>query len=209
MIKRNLIPTSALEEKLGALTPPQRLLLILAIFLVLGAGFYFYKYKPQAQRISGLKASIVKQEKRLAELKDAAAQVEVFKEQLAKSEEELDALLALLPDKREIPGLLESVSQLGAEVGLENILFQPQPEQLNEFYAAIPVRLDLLGSYHELGIFFDKISKLDRILKVDNVNMSRHKDASLQVGCTIMTYRFIENAGANDKSVKHNKKGRK
>jgi type IV pilus assembly protein PilO len=84
------------------------------------------------------------------------------------------------------------VSQLGAQVGLENILFQPQPEQVQEFYAIIPIRLDLLGRFHELGTFFDKISKLDRILKVENLSLARREDSSLQVGCTIVTYRFLD-----------------
>ena len=82
---------------------------------------------------------------------------------------------------------------MGAQVGLENILFQPQVEQAKEFYAMIPVRLDLIGTYHELGTFFDRISKLNRILKVDSVTLTRQKDsARLQVNCTIVTYRFVE-----------------
>jgi type IV pilus assembly protein PilO len=78
-------------------------------------------------------------------------------------------------------------------VGLENILFQPQAEQPREFYAIIPIRLDLIGTYHKLGVFFDSMSKLNRILKVENLTMTRQKGASvLQVGCTVMTYRFLE-----------------
>jgi type IV pilus assembly protein PilO len=128
---------------------------------------------------------------------------------LGESEIEFAQLLSMLPDQKEIPGLLDSVSQLGAQVGLENILFQPQPEQPHEFYAAIPVRLDLLGSYHKLGTFFDKISKLNRILKVDNLSISRRSDSSLQVGCTIITYRFIEQAQTEKTNKKNAVKSKK
>lgn len=190
MIKLSIPPT--LQEKLEALTLAQRVMVFIATFIILGGAFYFFKYKPDAQHIAGLKANIKQQENRLVELKRAAAQVEVLQKEVAESEKELAQLLTMLPDQKEIPGLLDSVSQLGAQVGLENILFQPQPEQPQEFYAVIPIRLDLLGRFHELGTFFDKISKLDRILKVENLSLARRDDSSLQVGCTIVTYRFLE-----------------
>jgi type IV pilus assembly protein PilO len=73
------------------------------------------------------------------------------------------------------------------------VSFQPQPEQLHDFYAAIPVRLELIGSYHELGAFLDRVSKLDRIVKVDNLSLTRLKQPpKLQVSCTVVTYRFVE-----------------
>jgi len=190
MIKVTLPP--AMQEKLESLTTLQRALVFAATFVVLSGAFYFFKYKPDSEHIAGLKANIKQQENRLVELKRASAQVEVLEKEVAESEKEFARLLSMLPDQKEIPGLLDSVSQLGAQVGLENILFQPQPEQPQEFYAVIPIRLDLLGTYHELGTFFDKISKLNRILKVENLNISRRNDSSLQVGCTIVTYRFLE-----------------
>lgn len=192
MIKFSIPPT--LQEKLDNLTSVQRAMVFAATFIILGGAFYFLRYKPDAQHIAGLKANIKQQENRLVELKRAAAQVEVLQKEVAGSEKELAQLLSMLPDQKEIPGLLDSVSQLGAQVGLENILFQPQPEQMQEFYAIIPIRLDLLGRYHELGTFFDQISKLNRILNVENLTITRRNDSSLQVGCTIVTYRFLEKA---------------
>jgi type IV pilus assembly protein PilO len=191
------------QEKLGELTPPQRILLVLATVLVLGGAFYLFQFKDQAQAINRLQASIAEQEKKLVTLKQAVADAEKLKVDLAKSEEELKQVLSLLPDQKEIPGLLDNISQLGAEVGLENILFQPQPEQAQEFYAAIPIRLDLVGTYHELGVFLDRVSKLNRILKVENLNLTRQKDGSmLQVGCTVVTYRFVDKPPQQDAAPK-------
>lgn len=192
-MRSDFLSIAPLQEKLEALSTLQRALLVVATLVILAGSFYFLKYKPQSERLQGLESKISQQEKRLSQLKKAASQIDTFREKLAASEEQLAELLALLPDEKEIPGLLDSISQLGAQVGLENVLFQPQPEQKHEFYAVIPVRLDLLGTYHELGVFYDKISKLNRILKVDSLNMTRQKDSSLlQVGCTIITYRFLE-----------------
>ncbi len=192
MIKMTL-PVGPLLEKLSALTPLHKGLVVAATFLVLGAGFYFLKYQDQINKAQRLRVAIADQEKKLNSLKQAAVQVAALQKELEQSEEEFTRLLSFLPDQKEIPGLLEKVSQLGAQVGLENILFQPQVEQAKEFYAMIPVRLDLIGTYHELGTFFDRISKLNRILKVDSVTLTRQKDsARLQVNCTIVTYRFVE-----------------
>ncbi len=184
---------TAVQDKFTALTTPQKILLFAATILVLGAAFYFLVYKDQMQRAQKLATSVGEQEKKLATLKQAVARVEALQKEIAEAEAEFQRLLSLLPDQKELPGLLESVSKLGTQVGLENILFQPQPEQPREFYAAIPVRLDLIGTYHELGVFFDQVSKLDRILKVENLSLTRQKNTPrLQVGCTIVTYRFLD-----------------
>lgn len=192
-MKKDAFSLGVVQEKLGELTPPQRIILLLATVLVLGGAFYLLQYRDQARNIKRLQGSIEEQQKKLVSLKQAEKDAEKLKVDLAKSEEDLKHVLSLLPDQREIPGLLDNISHLGAEVGLENILFQPQPEQPHEFYASIPIRLDLVGSYHELGVFLDRVSKLDRILKVENLNVTRQKDSSmLQVGCTVVTYRFVD-----------------
>jgi Tfp pilus assembly protein PilO len=89
----------------------------------------------------------------------------------------------------------KNVHRIGSKVGLENILFQPQPEVVQEFYAVIPIKLDLVGTFNDLGVFLDSISKLDRILKVESLTLTRQKgkqESLLQVGCNIVTYRFLE-----------------
>ena len=194
-MKKITFSTAFLEAKIAPWTPVQKAGLFVATLLVLGGAFYFLLFKDQVAQIAKTKASIAEQEKRLVDLKQAAAKVDVLQKEVIQSEEELKLLLSFLPDKKEIPGLLESISRLGAQVGLENILFQPQPEQPRDFHAAIPVRLDLVGTYHELGVFLDSVSKLDRILKVQSISLSRPRDrksADLQVNCTIETYRFVE-----------------
>lgn len=184
---------TGLQDKFTALTQAQKVLLFVATILVLGAAFYFLTYKDLRQQADKLAKSVAEQEKRLVTVKQAVARVEALQVEIARADADFQQLLRLLPDQKELPGLLESVSELGAQVGLENILFQPQAEQPREFYAAIPVRLDLIGTYHELGVFFDKVSKLDRILKVENLSLTRQKTSPrLQVGCTVVTYRFID-----------------
>lgn len=184
---------AVLQEKVAALTPQQRVMLFVGTFVCMVAAFYFLQYQPRSEVMATLKTDLAQQETRLGVLKEAAAKLPALQEELARAEAEFAHLLSLLPDQKEIPALLETVSKLGAQAGLENILFQPQAEQAHEFYAVIPIRLDLIGSYHKLGAFFDNMSKLDRILKVENLTMTRQKEGSvLQVACTLITYRFVE-----------------
>ncbi len=185
---------TGLQEKLTGLPTAQKVLLFLGTFAVICGAFYFLKYQDQLAQIKRLRADVKQQEQKLVSLKNAAAKVKVLEKELAQSEEELRVLMTLLPDQKEIPGLLENVSRLGAKVGLENILFQPQPEVPQEFYATIPIRLDLLGTYNDVGVFLDNISKLNRILKVQSTSLIRPKDKSglLKVECTVVTYRFLE-----------------
>jgi len=183
------------QEKLSGLSTMQKVLLFAATLLILGAAFYFLKFQGQMDTLTQLTGQITNQRNKLVTLKAAVAKVAVLEKEIAQSEEELTKLLMLLPDQKEIPGLLENVSRLGSKVGLENILFQPQPEVMKEFYATIPIRLDLLGTFNDLGVFLDSISKLDRILKVESLTLTRQKDkqgALLQVACNIVTYRFLD-----------------
>lgn len=191
----NPLQNLAVKQKIEALSTQHKVLLFIVTFVLLIGGFYFLAYKDLSENIERLQGQVTQKENELNRLKAAAKQVADLEKKLAASEEEFAQLLKLLPDQREIPGLLESVSRLGAEVGLENILFQPQPERPEDFYAAIPVKLDLRGTYHEVGVFLDSVSKLDRILKVQSMNLTRQKNnQKLQVDCTIETYRFVENA---------------
>jgi type IV pilus assembly protein PilO len=183
------------QEKISGLSSVQKALLFAATLLLMGVAFYFLKFESQLDTLKQLTSQITEQQKRLATVKAAVAKVQELEKELAHSEEDLARLLMLLPDQKEIPGLLENVSRLGSKVGLENILFQPQPEVMQEFYATIPIRLDLLGTFNDLGVFLDNISKLDRILKVESLTLTRQKDkpgALLQVACNIVTYRFLE-----------------
>ncbi|MGQ9669081.1 MAG: type 4a pilus biogenesis protein PilO [Desulfosoma sp.] len=191
-MKKVSLPIEAIGAKVDELPVVQRVLVLGITVLALAAAFYYFQYTPQKKRIQQLHASIQSQEARIATLKKYAAESEKLKQEVQQAEEEFAAMLKLLPDQREIPALLETVSQIGAQEGLENLLFQPLPEVPHEFHATIPVRLDLVGRYHQLGMFLDRISRLGRIIQVNNIALKRRSDSSVQVSCNLSTYRFLE-----------------
>jgi type IV pilus assembly protein PilO len=119
-----------------------------------------------------------------------------------------------LPEKEEIPSLLTSISRSGQDVGLEFLLFEPKAEARKEFYAEIPVAMQVVGGYHDLAMFFDKVARLSRIVNIKNISMGRIKDSQrLNTSCTAVTYKFVEPApqkpSAKKKPSRKKKKKRK
>ncbi len=202
-------PLPAIEQQVDGWSNLQKTLLYLLTFVLLVGGFYLYRYQPNVRRVRRLRSSIAGLDQRLRTLKKIARELEPFRKQVEAARSDLDHLLTLLPDQKEIPDLLEKVSHVGAQEGLENVLFQPRGERKHDFYATIPIRLDVVGTYHRLGTFLDKLSRLNRIIQVDSVAMSRQEDAVLKINCGLRTFRFLEESERVKKGkAKKGKKGR-
>jgi len=137
-----------------------------------------------------------------------AVNLEVYKQQLKDIERSFGALLRQLPGKTEVPNLLVDISQTGLSAGLEEKLFQPQPEQHKDFYAELPIKITLTGSYHQFGEFVSGIAALPRIVTLHDIEIkSANKDAydQLTLDLTAKTYRYLDEdevQQANDASAK-------
>jgi type IV pilus assembly protein PilO len=187
----------------------QKKILILVGILCVIAGFYLYAlFIPRMDEIKLSKMELSKLAKELNESKAITRDLEKFKEQVQKLNEELKNALTQLPNEKEIPEILQNISKLGKESSLEFTLFRPKPEEPQQFYAKVPIELIALGSYHNIGIFFDKVSKLPRIINVVDFNMTRAKEIKgrsetenlVKTSCMINTYRFIEKKSEERKS---------
>jgi len=190
--------------------PTPKKVLILAVILAVIVGLYLYAFfLPGRNELNMSKAELSRLTKELNESKAITRELENFKEQIAKLNEELKMALTQLPNEKEIPEILKNISSLGKESNLEFTLFRPKPEEPQQFYAKVPIELVVLGSYHNIGMFFDKVSKLPRIINVVDFNMTRAKDAKGKISetenlvrssCMINTYRFIEKKSEEKKS---------
>ena len=87
----------------------------------------------------------------------------------------------------------------GRDAGLDFLLFQPKPETAMEFYAEIPVDITVSGTYHQVAVFFDKVSNLPRIVNIRNIKMApagqKESGGILTTACQAVTYKFIESGG--------------
>jgi type IV pilus assembly protein PilO len=191
--------------------PPSKKALILVVILgIITIGFYFRFYSPQQEELKGLRADLNKSFEELNKSRTIARDYQKFKEQVAKLDIELKNALTQLPNEKEIPEILKNITVLGKESNLEFTLFRPKAEEPQQFYAKVPIELILLGSYHNTGIFFDKVSKLPRIINVVDFNLTQSKDIKgkgeneilIRTSCLVNTYRFIEKKSEEIKSEK-------
>ena len=140
-----------------------------------------------------------------------AVNLDLYKQQLKDIERSFGALLRQLPGKTEVPSLLVDISQTGLSAGLEEKLFQPQAEQKKDFYAELPIRIRLTGSYHQFGQFVSGIAALPRIVTLHDIQITTaSKDAydNLSLELTAKTYRYLDedeiaSGDADKKKVTH------
>jgi type IV pilus assembly protein PilO len=124
-----------------------------------------------------------------------AVNLEVYEQQLKDIERSFGALLRQLPGKTEVPSLLVDISQTGLAAGLEEKLFQPAPEEKKDFYAELPIKIRLSGSYHDFGEFVSGIAALPRIVTLHQIEIKPDKGNAydqLTLDLTARTYRYLD-----------------
>jgi type IV pilus assembly protein PilO len=136
----------------------------------------------------------------------------IYQQQLADIERSFGALLRQLPGKTEVPSLLVDISQVGVGAGLEEKLFQPANEIKKDFYAELPIKIRLTGSYHQMGEFVSGIAALPRIVTLHDISIKPEgKDAYdvLSFELTAKTFRYLDDAEIAAEKAESNKKGSK
>jgi type IV pilus assembly protein PilO len=200
------IDLSTYFDKISKLRMIHRIL-IFAGTVVLIIGLYIWLvYIPKTGEIKTIKSDLDRLERNIRIARVRANNLERLEADLAKAQGDLEVAIKLLPTTSEIPSLLKNITKLGNDSNLEFLLFSPEKQISKEFYVEIPVSIEVLGSYHDVAIFFDKVGKLDRIVNVINVNMIPIKELSttLKTSCKATTYRFKE--GKTTESVPKKKK---
>jgi type IV pilus assembly protein PilO len=198
-------------QKIGQLSRLQRILIsALTVIVIIGLFVYFF-YMPKLQEIDDLKTGIKKSERRLKETKQKAAELEEYRKKMEMAQAKFRIVSRALPLKDEVPSLLTSVSQAGKDSGLTFLLFEPRAEERKDFYAEIPINMQLAGGYHDLGEFFDKLARMPRIVNVERfqLDLENQSSADLTIDCTAETYKFVESAMNEESGGKKKNKRRK
>jgi type IV pilus assembly protein PilO len=204
-LKEELANTKkSIESYLKALSNRNKVLILILTVLIIIGGFWYFIYQNNEAMIAQKTKEIEEAKNRLDQLKRAEKMSKDLEKQLAEAESKLQELLALLPDIREIPSILENISGLGGRVGLKQlILFEPKGEELREFHAAIPIHLTMLGEYGKMGMFFDELAHGKRVIKVREFTMKRKGNSGeVDVDCMVETYRYVEKPPEQPKDKK-------
>ncbi|NOR23675.1 MAG: type 4a pilus biogenesis protein PilO [Desulforhopalus sp.] len=183
-----------IDEKYIPLAPRIKLGITVGIILLPLVIFYFSYYQQKAKKIQNLNQQKVTLAQQIRNVKIKAANLAKFEQELQEAENIFLESAALLPKDKEIPKLLKDISALGRNAGLDFLTFKPLADIPKDFYAEIPVTINVRGPYHNMGYFFDQVSKLARIVSVTNVKMSSPKkeggEMLLNSDCQLVTYRF-------------------
>jgi type IV pilus assembly protein PilO len=179
---------------------PFRLGAIVLIFVVAaGLMIYLLAWKPKKPELDAARAQESQLLDTLTGKAKKAANLDAYKAQLAEMEQSFGAMLRKLPNKTEVPNLLTDISQQGAGAGLDQKLFQPAPQINKDFYAELPIKMRLTGSFHAIGAFVSGIAALPRIVTLHDVeitSLSGNKETGgtdqLQLDVTAKTYRYLD-----------------
>lgn len=124
-----------------------------------------------------------------------AAMLDEYKQQLEDMRQSFGEMRRQLPSKTEVAALLVDISQTGLASGLEFELFQPQPEIVKDFYAELPIKIRVTGSYHEFGNFVSGVAALPRIVTLHDITLQpkgRDQSGDLVMTATAKTYRYLD-----------------
>jgi len=140
-----------------------------------------------------------------------AANLEPLKQQLAQMELMLQQMLRQLPSKNEMPDLIVDISQTALAAGINNELFQPGAETAREFYAEKPIRLRMVGDYHQFGAFVSGVASLPRvvIMTMHNISLTPRRGSQLVLQGTVKTYRYLDEDEAAEVAAKGKKPAKK
>lgn len=178
-------PLAALAAAVGAT------FLVLTLFLI-----YFFVWqdvRPELQQKETEEQSL-RQE--FQQKHSRAVNLVVYKQQLKDLQRSFGALLRQLPGRTEVPNLLVDISQTALAAGLQQKLFQPEPEQAKDFYAELPIKMVLTGSYHQFGEFVSGIAALPRIVTLHDIDIKPTSGSKgyddLTLTLTAKTYRYLD-----------------
>ncbi len=175
---------------------PRHLQLALSSLLgvvVLVAG-YFLVIDGQLQQLDSARVQESYLKEELEQKQLLASNFDAYQEQNKVMREMLNSMLQQLPGKTEIAKLLVDISQAGIGNGLEFQLFKPQQEQMKEFYAELPIQIQVTGTYHQFGNFISDVAALSRIVTLHNISIRKQDKAGsgkLVMDLVAKTYRYL------------------
>jgi type IV pilus assembly protein PilO len=190
--------------------------LAVGVVLVVATGLLIYYFVSRGN-LEDLRSAEAEQKslwQTFDEKQRKAANLEAYRQQLAEIERTFGAMLRQLPGKTEVPSLLVDISQTGLASGLQERLFQPGAEIRKDFYAELPIQIQLTGGYHEFGQFVSGIAALPRIVTLHDIEITGGKGRSntrggapsdeLTLNLTAKTYRYLDEGESNAANAESN-----
>jgi type IV pilus assembly protein PilO len=193
-------------EKILKLPTKQKVLILVLVAVLEAAALVWFLYLPKHKELGGLKIELTKLQAEVEEKTKIANNLPRLQKEFDQLNLELAKALTELPNSKEIPSLLSSITTLGKNAGLDFISFKPKPEVPKDFYAEVPVDIVVYGSYFSVANFFAAVGGLPRIVNITNVVFSDIKNVNnrmmTKVTCLATTFRFLDKKEIKDEKTK-------
>jgi type IV pilus assembly protein PilO len=182
----------------------------LLVFLLVGAVlfgiFYFIVYSPTQEEIRTIVSQSEKLQEDIRKAEKSEAKLEKLKEEKGANEKILEELKGILPEKKEFAQHLRKIQAIASNARLKTSTFNFGKEIARDYYMEWPISISLDGNYHNLGIFFDQVSRLKKIFTIDRLHISPLKslsyDYTIQATFVAMTYIYREGGPLKKPAVK-------
>ncbi len=191
---------TSVSKKFAELSSVKLLLILIGLGVVLFGAYWYFILDGKLVQIAKAQQSIEQLDKDIALYRAQVAKLPELERSLALRQKELYYAKTLLPeDSRALEMLLASFERLGRDENVEFILFQPGAEQIQEFYATRTVQLQISGTFHRLVTYFDRLTRLDRLVTIQNITFSPVSDFSptekyLNTSLVLQVYRALTDA---------------
>ena len=173
----------------------RRILLLAAVHVLFIVLFYFLLFSPKVGAISAQKSRLEDVRKKVASTRVIASNIPKFRKEKEELEIQLNKALSQLPNEKEIPNLIDSISRAAKEAGLDILVFKPSGERPKGFYAEVPIKMNVRARFESFYAFCQKVGDLSRIVNLGNLTVSSKKAGGditqLAVDFMVTTFRFI------------------
>ena len=168
----------------------------LVLAAIIGALAFLFYFKPQNDKLKALTADRIKVEQEVQNLKQKKRELDKITADIAAMTAKLKTLEVNIPQRKEIADILRQIQTLAYDSRLDVLRFAPGAEINKDFYAEWPIPIQVSGNYHNLGLFFDKLSKFARVFTIENFSikaLARQTDLNtISANWTAKTYFFAE-----------------
>lgn len=174
-----------------------RIVILLSLFVVLLAGAWGFGatgWSVQLEELESKKQQELKLKDEWLNKKKQAVNLDEYRRQLAEIDRSFGALLKQLPNKAEMGDMLVDINKAAQARGLAVDLFRPGGEAPREFYAEVPITLNLVGGYHDIGAFTGDLARLPRIVTLNDIALTVNPNQTLALRTTAKTFRYLDDA---------------
>ncbi|MEA1921246.1 MAG: type 4a pilus biogenesis protein PilO [Pseudomonadota bacterium] len=181
---------------LHSYSPLKRALILSGIIAIITGVFIYFIYMPKLEELKKLERKLKQAQVKLHQTQQIASQLPQFEAEIEKLNLAFKKALNKLPDNKEIPSLLLKITKLGKDAKLSFNLFQPLKTRNKDFYAEVPINIEVQGSYHAVGRFFSQLCAMPRIVNIFGYNLGSYQlvkgEDILKTKFQAVTYTFID-----------------